>query len=178
MVPAVALVAALVLALIGCSSGPTDEEVIRQGIGEELAAIKSGDNDIVAAVEQGAGEDLRKLGLDSGELMSAYLDGFDYEVGEVSVQGDAATAHLSVTCRSMSDVASDFEAKFVDVVAGADDPTDDEALYGLAGQTLLECVRDATPKTVTCDVTCQKAADGTWTYADGVRDQVTQLFLD
>lgn len=31
---------ALAIALAGCSSGPSDEEVIRQGVSEELAAIK------------------------------------------------------------------------------------------------------------------------------------------
>lgn len=33
---------ALAIALVGCSSGPSDEEVIRQGVSEELAAIKAG----------------------------------------------------------------------------------------------------------------------------------------
>lgn len=172
-----ALVCALVLALVGCSSGPADEEVIRQGVSEELAAIKTGDDDLAAAVEQGAGDDIQKLGLDSKEFMEAYLEGFDYEVGDVSVQGTAATVHLSITCRSMADIASDFESKYVDAVAGAADATDDDALYKLAGQTLLQCVREASPKRVECDVACQKGSDGTWTYADGVKDQVTQLFL-
>lgn len=35
---------AFALALAGCSSGPSDEEVIRQGVSEELAAIKAGDD--------------------------------------------------------------------------------------------------------------------------------------
>lgn len=168
---------AIAIALFGCSSGPSDADVIRQGVGDELAAIKAGDDDLMAAIEEGAGEDLQALGLDAREFMGAYLDGFDYSVGDVQVDGDAATVHLTITCRSMADVTADFESAFADALSSAEDVTDTDALYQLAGKTLLQCLVDAQPKTVECDVRCQKDADGNWSYADGVTEQMSELFL-
>ena len=46
---------AFAIALAGCSSGPSDEEVIRQGVSEELAAIKAGDDELISSVEEDAG---------------------------------------------------------------------------------------------------------------------------
>lgn len=172
-----AVLIALLVALVGCSSGPSDEEVIRQGIEGELAAIKAGDDDLVSAIEDGAGEDLGVLGIDARDFVSAYLDGFDYSVGDVTVNGDEATVHLSITCRSMGDVTADFESAYASAVDAAEDLTDTDALYQLAGKTLMECLSAAQPKTVECDVTCQKDSDGNWSYADGVQDQMTELFL-
>ena len=115
---------ALAIALVGCSSGPSDEEVIRQGVSEELAAIKAGDDELISSVEEGAGEDLKTLGIDARDFMSAYLDGFDYSVGDVKVDGDSATVHLSITCRSMGEATEAFMGAYGDALADAEDLTE------------------------------------------------------
>lgn len=168
---------ALALALVACSSGPTDEEVIRQGIDEEFAAVKAGDDELLSAVEQAAGEDFGTLGLDTREFMAAWLEGFDYKLGDIKVDGSDATVHATITCRSMGDIANAFQDKFMEAVGGMEDPTDEDALYKLAGQTLLQCAKDAELKTVECDIACEKDSDGNWSYADGVSDQIADLFL-
>lgn len=181
--PAAVAAALLVLAiaLAGCSSGPSDEEVIRQGVSEELAAIKAGDDELISSVEEDAGEDLKTLGIDARDFMSAYLDGFDYSVGDVKVDGDSATVHLSITCRSMGEATEAFMGAYGDALANAlanaKDLTDTDALYELAGKTLLESLSATQPKTVECDVQCQKDSDGNWSYADGVSEQMSELFL-
>lgn len=172
-----AVLLALVLGLMGCSRGPTDEEVIRQGVTEELEAVKAGDDELIASVEEGAGEDLKTLGLDAHEFMSAYLDGFDYSVGDVKVDGDSATVHLSITCRSMGDAMASFMGDYGEAIASVEDLTDTDALYELAGKTLLQSLSATQPKTVECDIQCQKDSDGNWFYADGVSEQMSELFL-
>ena len=157
---------ALAIALAGCSSGPSDEEVNRQGVSEELAAIKAGDDELISSVEE-----------DARDFMSAYLDGFDYSVGDVKVDGDSATVHLSITCRSMGEATEAFMGAYGDALANAKDLTDTDALYELAGKTLLESLSATQPKTVECDVQCQKDSDGNWSYADGVSEQMSELFL-
>lgn len=131
---------ALAIALVGCSSGPSDEEVIRQGVSEELAAIKAGDDELISSVEEGAGEDLKTLGIDARDFMSAYLDGFDYSVGDVKVDGDSATVHLSITCRSMGEAT--------------------EAFMGAYGDALPTCrtSRTPTPSTSSLARRCWKAS--------------------
>ena len=168
---------ALAIALAGCSSGPSDEDVIRQGVSEELAAIKAVDDEFISSVEEDAGEDLKTLGIDARDFMSAYLDGFDYSVGNVKVDCDSATVHLSITCRSMGEATEAFMGAYGDALADAKDLTDTDALYELAGKTLLESLSATQPKTVECDVQCQKDSDGNWSYADGVSEQMTELFL-
>lgn len=176
LAPIVAVLAALVIALVGCSSGPSDADVIRQGIDEEFASIKSGDDELLSAVEEGAGEDMQTLGIDAKEFMAAYLDGFDYTIGDIKVDGDAATVHISVTCRSMSDITGAFETAFTDALADVD-ATDEDALYKLAGQVLMQCTKDAELKTSEFDVDCEKDSDGTWSYSDGVEDQMAEVFF-
>ena len=109
--------------------------------------------------------------------MSAYLDGFDYSVGDVKVDGDSATVHLSITCRSMGEATEAFMGAYNDALADVKDLTDTDALYELAGKTLLESLSSTQPKTVECDVQCQKDSDGNWSYADGVSEQMSELFL-
>ena len=142
---------ALAIALAGCSSGPSDEDVIRQGVSEELAAIKAVDDEFISSVEEDAGEDLKTLGIDARDFMSAYLDGFDYSVGDVKVDGDSATVHLSITCRSMGEATEAFMGAYGDALADAKDLTDTDALYELAGKTLLESLSATEPKTVECE---------------------------
>lgn len=113
---------ALAIALAGCSSGPSDEDVIRQGVSEELAAIKAGGDEFISSVEEDAGEDLKTLGIDARDFMSAYLDGFDYSVGDVKVDGDSATVHLSITCRSMGEATEAFMGAYGDALADAKGP--------------------------------------------------------
>ncbi len=163
---------ALVIALAGCSSGPSDADIIRQGVSEELESIKSGDDDLIAQVEEGAGEDLEMLGLDTKEFMAAYLKGFDYKVGDVNVDGDSATVHVSITCRSMDGIEEDFKSAFAEALANVEDPSDTDSLYKIAGQAFLDSVNNAELKTVECDIPCEKDSDGNWSYADGVSEQI------
>lgn len=95
---AVVLLAAGAVSLVAC--GPSAEEVVRQGVSDELERLKTHDPALVeelAADSAAAG--LEAYGIDAQEFVTAYLDGFDYRIDKVVVNGDTATATVTLTCK-------------------------------------------------------------------------------
>ena len=99
----IACAMAACLGLVACSSGPTDEEVIKEGIASELDPIKNLDDATLDEILSEAGSEfamLESMGIDSKTLVKSYLDGFDYTIDSVEVDGDSAKATLTATCKS------------------------------------------------------------------------------
>ena len=100
------------LGLVACSSGPTDEEVIKEGIASELDPIKNLDDATLDEILSEAGSEfamLESMGIDSKTLVKSYLDGFDYTIDSVEVDGDSAKATLTATCKSFTDASTKAE---------------------------------------------------------------------
>ena len=111
---ALILIAALsMLALCACNSGPSSEEVIREGLSEEFDMIvnKKGDDwdEMISDIEEEA--DLSMFGIDAEEFVNVLFDGFDYEITSVDVdeEDDTAVAHVTLTSKSMKDVMDALE---------------------------------------------------------------------
>lgn len=86
--------------LAGCG-GQSDEEVIRESLTQELESIKNLDDafvdEMIADMDV---DELAAYGIDGAEFMKAYLDGFDYTVDGITVDGDTAEATITMTCKS------------------------------------------------------------------------------
>lgn len=169
----------LVTLLVGClcalsACGPSVENMIREDLAAQFDAVKAGGDDFVAAATESAGESFTTLGVDPAAFVDAYLDGFDYTINEVTVDGSMATADVTVTCKSMNDVMTSFQTSFaaaLNEIDPASPPAEDE-LYRTAGQLLLEAAQSAEPKETTCSLSYTEDSEGVWT-ADG--DFQTQL---
>lgn len=98
-------------AVAGC--GPNNEEVIREAIAKDMDAFKNADDaaiqQIVTADAQ-AGGNLDEVGIDQEQFAIAQLDGFDYSIDDITVDGDHATATITITSKSASDYAARMEA--------------------------------------------------------------------
>ncbi len=108
----IACAMAACLGLVACSSGPTDEEVIKEGIASELDPIKNLDDATLDEILSEAGSEfamLESMGIDSKTLVKSYLDGFDYTIDSVEVDGDSAKATLTATCKSFTDASAKAE---------------------------------------------------------------------
>ena len=108
----IACAMAACLGLVACSSGPTDEEVIKEGIASELDPIKNLDDATLDEILSEAGSEfamLESMGIDSKTLVKSYLDGFDYTIDSVEVDGDSAKATLTATCKSFTDASTKAE---------------------------------------------------------------------
>lgn len=88
------------LSFVGC--GPSAEEVVHQGVADELERLKGHDTTLLdeLAVDNGAGQ-LAAYGIDAQTFIAAYLDGFDYRIDEVKVEDDSATATVVLTCKKL-----------------------------------------------------------------------------
>lgn len=97
---AFALVGSLV-GLTGCAGQKSDDEVIRESLSSELDSIKNLDDNFINELSESIDmSQLSVYGIDGVEFMKAYLNGFDYSIDAVNVEGDAATAQITLTCKS------------------------------------------------------------------------------
>lgn len=90
------------LALAGCSSPENDEAAIKEALTAQFDRLKSLDDETVDEISQAIGSsELTKLGIAPADFAKAFLDGFDYSVQDVKVDGDSATATVTITCKSL-----------------------------------------------------------------------------
>ncbi|MCL1799573.1 MAG: hypothetical protein FWG23_07560 [Eggerthellaceae bacterium] len=110
----VALVAALSLVLVSC--GPIAEEAIRMAITEELDGIKAGtDEDFNAMVDSFMRNDeLDQVGIGREEFYAVWMNGFDYAIDDIAVEGDKATASVTITHRSIDEATEIYTASVMD----------------------------------------------------------------
>lgn len=169
-----AVIAAIVgiifaIGLVGCGdSGDAESKVaIADGVTDGLEQLKSGSGEAVDLAKETlnsyVGSQLEDMGISDDELISTYLQDFDYEVGDVTVTGSSATVHVTLTCRSVADVAKEF-------VSQSRGLNDEEA-----GKVLMQCVENASPAQSEADVYVQKGADGSWDTLGGLKSALVKL---
>lgn len=110
-ITAVTIVAAfLLLALSGC--GPSNEERIEQAVSQPLEAIKAKDEaTLTTLLSDDAKQQISDIGIDPASYMSAYLDGFDYALGSITINKDTATVDLTITCKTTDSIFSALQQK-------------------------------------------------------------------
>ena len=173
----VALVFAAVLALgafamAGCSS-TNDEQVIRDGITKELDIFKNPTQEAlqpyIDQMDSSTMQQLEAYGIDLVEFFQHALSKFDYEIGDITIDGDKATAAITVTNidvaaitnDTMTELQNDPEvAKTVQTIAQNGGTQKDAMKYVF---TILYDALDTATDTVTTDteITLTKS-DNTW----------------
>lgn len=97
-------------ALVGC--GPSSKDLVEQGVTTELDSIKSLDTELLTQLSAVADVDgLASYGIDATEFLSSYLSGFDYQLGDIVVDGNTAKATVSLTCKSYESLAASLTEK-------------------------------------------------------------------
>lgn len=166
-VAAAALVCALIafggVSLVGC--GPSAEEVVREGVSSELDSLKNLDETRMAElVEDVDAAELTEFGIEPEEFIAAYLDGFDYRIDDVTVDGDTAKATVVLTSKSFSAFTKELEsasAKLAGELADGD-VSDDETNQRI-GQVVMDALA-AVPAVEAEPVELTFALEGTtWT---------------
>ena len=174
-----ALVSGLVLT--GCS-GTNPEEAIRQDITTNFDEIKNLDD---AAMEEFAEElgdtGLESYGIETTELLTSMLDGFDYSIESVTVDGDTAVAEVSVTAKSMGelmnmDADAMTEALMEDLTSGALDANDGDAINAWAGAYVMNLVDAIEPSDKTVTLTYINGDDG-WELDESSNSEIEQIFI-
>jgi hypothetical protein len=138
---------ALMLALTGC--GSNDEKVIRDGLTEELNELKDPNSPTVTAASGGL----------STDVITAWLDGFDFTIGEIAIDGDTANATVTITCKQI----------YPAVTAAQERILSDEDLSGLTSdeiekrlnEIIVEELQSFSPASTEIVIPCNKS-DNTW----------------
>ena len=157
------------IGLVGCGdSGDAESKAaIADGVTDGLEQLKSGSGEAVDLAKETlnsyVGSQLEDMGISDDELISTYLQDFDYEVCDVTMTGSSATVHVTLTCRSVADIAKEF-------VSQSRGLNDEEA-----GKVLMQCVENATPAQSEADVYVQKGADGSWDTLGGLKSALVKL---
>ncbi len=104
---AAALMVAALGAFTGCSSNAANEEVIRTSITEELDPYKNHDSSVISQIQTQNAVGLATIGIDGEEYANALLDGFDYTIEDVTVNGNEASATLVMTQKDIDEAEAE-----------------------------------------------------------------------
>lgn len=172
LAPIMLLCAVCLCALTAC--GPSVEDLIREDLTSQFDVIKNGGEEFVSEIEQSAGEDFASLGVDTAEFTAAYLNGFDYSIDEVTVKDDTATATVTVTCKSLTDILNNFQNDFYAQLESTDLETlaDQDALMQMAGETLMSVTQAAEPKSTECTFTYTNDGEGNWSADESAANEL------
>lgn len=126
------LAAAICLPLAACggassSQSGTDASALSGQISSALSDLKACRGEPLSVAEQviadsGIQDHLDDIGMTDEELCRAYLDDFDYEVGDVHITGSTAQAKLTLRRRSITAIVKSYVAsgKMADVAEAKD----------------------------------------------------------
>ena len=145
-ITAVAIAAAfLLLALSGC--GPSNEERIEQAVSQPLEAIKAKDEaTLTSLLSDDAKQQISDIGIDPASYMSAYLDGFDYALGPITIKQDTATVDLTITCKTTDSIFSALQQKATeDFESGASANNTEEQTKSEVAENTLDLINAAPP---------------------------------
>lgn len=176
-----ALVAAIALScatLLGACSGINPEELIRADLTTNLELVKNADKETVSELMQDINADeLEMYGIDGAEFATSLLEGFDYSIDSVAVEGDVAVAELSITCKSATTLYGELESLTVDLLS---DPSvytmTQEELYARAGELVMEALDETEVRTTPIEVSYTKTSEG-WEMDDASSEAFAQAFL-
>lgn len=177
-IPLVAIAAMCMVLLGACSSGPTAEELIKEDLASQFDEVKKDDSDFVKGVESASGDSFDKLGIDSGEFAKAYLDGFDYKIGSVKVNGDKGTAkaNVTVTCKSMAQIIDAFTAA-VDAETDSMASMSEDDIYKRCGELMMKATQDTKAKKTKCTFTYKLNKDNAWEADDSATNEMIDAML-
>lgn len=143
---------------------PSDEELIISDVDSYFEADDDMRSGFIAGLESGSGSELGQLGISADEFADAYLDGYGYEVGTVTVDGDTAEVEVTVTIKSYAEIMSTFESDFYAWAESVDPSTltSEDQVYQKAGEMLMEAAQAAEPEAYDATLTFSQDSSGVW----------------
>jgi uncharacterized lipoprotein YehR (DUF1307 family) len=166
------------VALAGCAD--KSEETITNAITQQFDGYKNKDaavmTELEAAVETVG---LDNMGIDAQEFAAVLLDGFDYSITGVTVDGTSATATISITSKDFSNLSSDLAEVAADVISNVGnyaDLTQDEITAKVAAAAVekMKSAPVTTKEGCTINYTLE---DDTWVVDESTSDSLSDIIL-
>ena len=123
-------------------------------------------------------DELSTYGIDGVEFMKTYLDGFDYKIDDITVDGDKATAKVTLTCKSFTAYNQAVQNAATALASNPDAlPTTEEELNQLLGQTVMDALAGVeVAETDQINITYTKNGN-TWTPSAASEQEITTAML-
>lgn len=165
----------------GCAA-PTPEDAIRASLAQRLDGIKGLDEGFLGELQGDLDVDrFSEYGIDGMEFMKGYFEGFDYTIDSITVDGDTATATVTLQCKSFSQYRDKLTAAAKELVGDREklaSMSNDEvnAAYGALITQTLEDVENAPTSSFT--ITYQLNPDNdTWEPVNAVEHEISSAIL-
>lgn len=174
LVPLMALLAITVLAVSGCG-GPSAQDLIREELTKRFDEIKTGGDEFLKELDSTSSDSFNQLGIDGASWAKTYLDGFDYKLGDITVDNDKGTAEakVTVTCRSIGNILTKFGSQYASKLT-SEGITDEAELFKLAGSTLTEVTEAEPTRDAECTFTFTKNDKGEWSIDDSSQQALAE----
>lgn len=165
LVPVMLVSLASTLMLGGCG-GASAEDLIREDLQSYFGDIDAANETFVETLESSAGDELKQLDISAQDFADAFLGGFGYDIGTITVDGDTATAQVTVSLKSYSDIMTTFQSEFTDWMYGLDSSEvadmSEEDVYKQAGQMLIDVTNETEATQREFEVVYTRNSDGDW----------------
>lgn len=170
--------------LPGCSLGESAADVITEGLSAEFDQLVNQEGDdwdaMIASIEESQGAELQTFGITAEDFTKALLGGFNYEITDVDVDedSDTAVAHVTLTCKSVSDFNEALTAAAEELMADESNATlTEEELYTKVGEVVIQTLDGLKTKETTLDLQINRDEDGVWTEDESVATEVANAIL-
>ncbi len=170
-----------VAGITGCEKKLDAEEVITESITAQLESIKTLDEETLKELSADElTEEFAPYGIDGEEYLRTYLDGFDYTVGEVTVDGDTAQADVTLTCKSYQDIEDGIENAVVEIMETPEEILEltEEEINLKIGEVIMGAIGEIEPKETEPITLTYEQKDGTWSEAKETEDLVTDALMN
>lgn len=172
--------------LAGCASPQDQEQLIRESLTTELEQLKNADADImdelVSSIESGvSASDLAQLetmGLTSQDIVESMLEGFDYTIDSVTVNGNDAVAKVNVQAKNFTEFMTDLTEVVSEI---ADNPSQ---FAGMTQDQIMTAVGDkvkevlANLPVVSSEIDLDYEKEGnTWEPTSGAVSALSSVFF-
>lgn len=158
------------VAMTGCSNS---EQVIKDALTSELDQIKNHDASVMDEISSQPGMDsLSQLGIEPAQFVESMLTGFDYQIGEVKVDGDTATAQITLTVKNFSSFQDDLTA-IVKKMDFSKYKSYDAAMKDV-GAEVIKLIDGMEPKTADPFTITYKKEGNTWTPTADASSEVVK----
>lgn len=159
---ALALVVFAMGALTACS--PSPDAAIRDAITDEFDTFKNKDDSAIEQIAKSAeAQGIDQYGIENEQFADMVLDGFDYHINSVEVDGNSASANITISSKSAAAFKDKLTAAIADISANPDlaSMSNDEKME-LISQAITDSFKDI--EIVNENVTIEYSnVNGTWT---------------
>ena len=172
MVISALMVFALALPLTGC--GNPDVNAIRNGLTDVLNQFKDPKSNLWQKEMKQDLKELASYGINVDDIINAWVKDFSFKMGDIKVNGNNATAEVSITCRQLYPAYEAAAARLFE--EDISNFSSEAQFYKKYGEYIVDELNKQKPVTTKIIIPCIKS-DNTWSEAAGAESEYTRALF-